>query len=102
MVMSMRFANGHRPKELLSSMGFAVDALDHPEPRSHTSAAQYGAFGVGPAQKVAIAEVQRDLNEALLVLRLPPGRYNLNSLFGSTDLYGQQGGDASFQCEVAF
>lgn len=86
-VMSMRFSNSLRPDELVDSIGFAVNALDRMEPKTHTLAGQQGAFDGGPAGRGIQVGVPPD-GEALLVLRLPPGRFNLSDLGGRTKLGG--------------
>lgn len=81
-VVSMKAVNSYRPNFPLKSLGFAVDALDHPEPRSQTLAGQHGASGSNEANRSVLSDVAKDSGEALVVFRLPPGRFKLASLDG--------------------
>lgn len=85
-VMSMRMTNAHRPDHPVQSLGFGVESLDEVVSLTTSSARDHGVGGTGKPQKYGLEDVESGRGEALVLIRLPPGRYNMVALQGQTPM----------------
>lgn len=85
-VMSMRMTNAYRPDFPVKSLGFGVESLDEVASSTSSTAREHGVGGTGKPQLYRLEDVEPGRGEALVLMRLPPGRYSMTTLQGQTPI----------------